>query len=70
MGREPSPEEIPSLAKETADVYFECMRVARELGRGWTLRAGYRMVEGGADVKPVYTFAWLHNASLGVGWSW
>lgn len=45
------------------------VRVARELGRGWTLRAGYRMVEGGADVEPVYTFAWLHYATVGVAWS-
>jgi hypothetical protein len=25
-----------------------------------TLGAGYRTIEGGADVDAVYTFAWLH----------
>ena len=28
--------------------------------------AGYRMVEGGADNKEVYNFAWIHYATLGV----
>ena len=28
----------------------------------WHLRAGYRMLEGGADVDAVYSFAWLHYA--------
>ncbi len=36
------------------------------LGRGLSLRAGYRMVEGGADVSSVYTFAWLHYAVVSV----
>ncbi|MBC8425945.1 hypothetical protein H8E07_17675 [bacterium] len=29
---------------------------------GWRLCAGYRMLEGGADVDEVYSFAWLHYA--------
>lgn len=29
-------------------------------GGRWTLSSGYRMIEGGADVGEVYTFAWLH----------
>ena len=32
----------------------------------WTLSAGYRMVEGGADVEEVYSFAWLHYAVASV----
>ncbi|MFN2370553.1 MAG: hypothetical protein ABR506_05280 [Candidatus Krumholzibacteriia bacterium] len=28
----------------------------------WSLAAGYRTVEGGADVDAVYAFAWLHYA--------
>lgn len=28
----------------------------------WTLAAGYRTLEGGADVESVYNFAWLHYA--------
>lgn len=30
------------------------------------LRAGYRMVEGGADNDEVYSFAWLHYAVVGL----
>jgi hypothetical protein len=30
----------------------------------WTLSAGYRTIEGGADVDEVYTFAWV-NAVIG-----
>lgn len=30
----------------------------------WTLGAGYRTIEGGADVEEVFTFAWL-NAAVG-----
>ncbi len=30
------------------------------------LRAGYRMLEGGADNDEVYSFAWLHYAVLGL----
>jgi hypothetical protein len=32
----------------------------------WRIAAGYRTVEGGADVDEVYTFAWLHYAVLSV----
>ena len=36
----------------------------------WSVHAGYRTVEGGADVASVYTFAWLHYAvaSVRIGW--
>jgi hypothetical protein len=34
-----------------------------------SLHAGYRMVEGGADVPAAYTFAWLHYAVVSVRWS-
>ncbi len=30
-----------------------------------TLRAGYRLLEGGADVDQVYNFAWIDYASVG-----
>jgi len=46
--------------------------VALELGydvsERWTLQAGYRMVEGGADVDEVYAFAWLHYGVVSVVW--
>lgn len=33
-----------------------------------SLHAGYRMVEGGADVEETYNFAWLHYAVASVRW--
>ena len=44
------------------------LRVGYRVSDRWTLRAGYRMVEGGADVQDVYAFAWLHYATLSVAW--
>jgi hypothetical protein len=32
----------------------------------WTIAAGYRTIEGGADVDEVYTFAWLNAAVVRV----
>ncbi|MDH4274408.1 MAG: hypothetical protein OEW08_05165 [Gammaproteobacteria bacterium] len=34
------------------------------LNNTWQLGAGYRTVEGGADVDRVYNFAWFHYAGL------
>ena len=33
----------------------------------WTLSAGYRTIEGGADVEEVFAFAWLNVAVVRVG---
>jgi hypothetical protein len=40
-----------------------------DLSDGAELRIGYRMLEGGADNDKVYTFAWLHYLSVGLGLS-
>ena len=32
--------------------------------KNWSLGAGYRTLEGGADVDKVYNFAWFHYAGL------
>lgn len=44
------------------------VKLGRELGAHWAVRAGYRTVEGGADVPAVYTFAWLHYAAVSLVW--
>lgn len=36
------------------------------LNEDFTLRAGYRTLEGGADNSSVYTFAWLHYGLVGL----
>ena len=38
------------------------LKLAHDPCDRWTIAGGYRMVEGGADVDEVYTFAWLHYA--------
>ena len=42
------------------------IKLGWEAAPGWRLRAGYRTVEGGADVDAVYAFAWLHYAVASV----
>lgn len=44
------------------------LKTGFELGDGWAVQAGYRTVEGGADVEEVYTFAWLHYAVVSMMW--
>lgn len=46
------------------------LKLGRDMGRRWTVEAGYRLVEGGADVPSVYTFAWLHSAVVSIRRSW
>lgn len=38
------------------------IKLGWKVAPGWQIRAGYRTVEGGADVDSVYAFAWLHYA--------
>ncbi len=40
------------------------VKVGYDLSERWSLRAGYRTVEGGADTDEVYNFAWFHAAVL------
>ncbi len=35
-------------------------------GRNWSVKAGYRLLEGGADNDEVYTFALVHYAAAGL----
>ncbi len=40
--------------------------LGRQIGNHFVVRAGYRLLEGGADVSEVYNFAMFHFASAGV----
>lgn len=44
------------------------LKLAYDTGGPWWLSAGYRTVEGGADVTEVYSFAWFHYAVASIGW--
>jgi hypothetical protein len=40
------------------------LKLYADITDSWSVSAGYRTVEGGADVDEVYNFAWLHYAVL------
>jgi hypothetical protein len=42
------------------------LKAKYDLSKNWTVAAGYRMLEGGADVDKVFTFAWLHYATASI----
>ena len=44
------------------------LKLGYDLNDRWSIRAGYRTVEGGADVDSVYNFAWLHYAAASIVW--
>lgn len=44
------------------------LRAERDLSNGWYGHLGLRTLEGGADNSDVYTFAWVHFATLGFGY--
>ncbi|MFZ9904823.1 MAG: hypothetical protein ACO3JI_06615 [Steroidobacteraceae bacterium] len=44
------------------------LRIARDLGDGWSVHAGARYLDGGADNDEVYTFADYTSLTLGVSW--
>lgn len=44
------------------------VRAERDFADGWYGHVGLRTLEGGADNDDVYTFAWVHFATLGFGY--
>jgi hypothetical protein len=44
------------------------LKVGYDLRNDLTLQAGYRTLEGGADVEETYNFAWLHYAVASIVW--
>lgn len=46
------------------------VKLSRELGARWMVQTGYRLVEGGANVREAYTFAWLHYAVVAISRRW
>lgn len=54
--------DVDALAGGPGRAIDGAVRIGHDLNDRVTLRAGYRTVEGGADVEQVYNFAWLHYA--------
>ena len=44
------------------------LKVGYDLRDDLTLQAGYRTLEGGADVEETYNFAWVHYAVASIVW--
>jgi hypothetical protein len=53
---------MDGLAAKQGRAFDIALKLKYDFAKNWTLAAGYRMLEGGADVKDVYAFAWLHYA--------
>jgi len=62
--------DVDGLAGGPGRAVDAALKLGYDVGDRWTVRAGYRMVEGGADVDAVYTFAWLHYATVSLAWRW
>ncbi len=60
--------DIDGLAGGPGRAVDGSLKVYADLNDRWSLSAGYRTVEGGADVDEVYNFAWLHYAVLSLSY--
>lgn len=60
--------DIDALAGGPGRAEDAALELGYDVSDRWTVQAGYRMVEGGADVDEVYTFAWLHYAVVSLRW--
>ncbi len=62
--------DVDGLAGGPGRAVDAALELGYDPGGPWALQAGYRTVEGGADVDEVYTFAWLHYATVSLVWRW
>jgi hypothetical protein len=46
------------------------VKVGRSIGDHWIVSAGYRTLEGGADVTDVYNFAWFNDLVVAARFRW
>jgi len=62
--------DVDGLAGGPGRAVDAALKAGYDIAEAWTLQAGYRTVEGGADVPEVYTFAWFHYAAVSLVWRW
>ncbi len=60
--------DIDALAGGPGRAEDAALKLYFDLNDRWSLSAGYRTVEGGADVDEVYNFAWFHYAAASVSY--
>lgn len=58
--------DFDGLAGGPGRAFDAALKVGFDLGDRWRVGAGYRTLEGGADVESVYNFAWLHYGLVSV----
>ena len=56
--------DLEGLAGGPGRAFDTALKLHYAINDHWGLSAGYRTVEGGADVESVYNFAWLHYAAV------
>lgn len=54
--------DLAGLAGGPGRAFDVALKLQHTFGDHWGVSAGYRTLEGGADVEAVYNFAWLHYA--------
>ncbi len=57
---------MDGLAAPQGRAFDIALKLKYDISRNWGLSFGYRMLEGGADVKDVYAFGWLHYAAASI----
>lgn len=62
--------DVDALAGGPGRAIDGSLKLGYDFDDHWSLRAGYRTVEGGADVDEVYNFAWINYAVASVVWRW
>jgi hypothetical protein len=60
--------DIDALAGGPGRAEDASLKLCADVGEHWSVSAGYRTVEGGADVDEVYNFAWFHYAVASVSY--
>ena len=54
--------DFEGLAGGPGRAFDVSLKVGYEINDHWSVSAGYRTVEGGADIEEVYNFAWFQHA--------
>lgn len=62
--------DVDGLAGGPGRAVDAALELGYDPGERWMVQAGYRTLEGGADVPDVYSFAWLHYAVASIVWRW
>ncbi len=60
--------DVDALAGGPGRAIDGALKIGVDVTDAFRLTAGYRSLEGGADVDDVYTFAWLHYAVVSSVW--